>query len=82
MLHGTLEFHAIAARDLPDTDNFNFFNRGDKTDPYLAIDLCDTKLLKTKVIHDNLNPEWDEKFKVAVCHQTDTVRIKVDSVLN
>lgn len=77
-LHGTLKIHVIAARDLPDTDS-TFFNisRGDWTDPYVQIELDGTELCKTEYLKNNLNPVWDEKFSVDVCHHASSLQVKV-----
>ena len=81
LLHGTLDIHAVEAKNLPDTDNL-FFNisRGDLTDPYLEVCLGPASLVKTKVIRNCLDPVWDEKFNVAVCHHSEILRIKVHIV--
>ena len=78
LLHGTLSIHAIEAKNLPDTDNF-FFNisRGDLTDPYLELSLGPASLIKTRVIRNCLDPVWDEKFNVSVCHYADAITVKV-----
>ena len=78
LLHGVLRVHVIEAKDLPDTDN-SFFNisRGDLTDPYLELELGHTSLLKTSVIKNCLDPHWNEKFSVPVCHNAKFLVIKV-----
>lgn len=39
-----------------------------KSDPYVKLKLTDDKLpsKKTHVKHNNLNPEWNEEFKIVV----------------
>ena len=78
LIHGTLDIHAVEAKNLPDTDNL-FFNisHEDLTDPYLEVCLGPASLVKTKVIRNCLDPVWDEKFNVAVCHHSELLRIKV-----
>jgi len=78
LLHGLLKIHVIEAKDLPDTDNA-FFNisRGDLTDPYVELELADTSLIKTSVIRNSLNPHWDEKFTVPLCHNASHFIAKV-----
>merc|ERR1712106_119127 len=77
-LHGTLKIHVIAARDLPDTDSTFFnINRGDWTDPYVAVFLDQTQLCKTAYLHNSLDPIWDELFSVPVCHHANSIKIKV-----
>ena len=77
-LHGTLKIDVIEARDLPDTDNA-FFNisRGDWTDPYVVVYLDKTELCKTAYLMNNLNPVWNERFSVDVCHHASSLRVKV-----
>ena len=78
LLHGLLRVHVIEAKDLPDTDN-SFFNisRGDLTDPYLELELGHTSLLKTSVKKNCLDPHWNEKFSVPVCHNAKFLIAKV-----
>ena len=77
-LHGTLKVHVIAARDLPDTDSTFFnINREDWTDPYAAVYLDQTLLLKTSYMHNSLDPVWDEEFSIPVCHHASSVKVKV-----
>jgi len=77
-LHGDLRVHVIAARDLPDTDNFAFnISRGDWTDPFVTVFLDEVELLKTSFMQNCLDPVWDEKYSVPVCHNATTVKIKV-----
>ena len=78
LLHGLLRVHVIEAKDLPDTDNA-FFNisRGDLTDPYLELKIGDTSLLKTSVKKNCLDPVWDERFTVPVCHYCAVLDVKV-----
>ena len=77
-LHGTLKIDVIEARDLPDTDNA-FFNisRGDWTDPYVVVYLDKTELCKTAYLMNNLNPVWNERFSVDVCHHANHLRLSV-----
>merc|ERR1711936_1401011 len=77
-LHGTLKIHVIEARDLPDTDSsFFHISRGDWTDPYVQISLDNTELCKTAYLKNNLDPVWDEKFSVDVCHHASCLQVKV-----
>ena len=77
-LHGTLKIHVIEAADLPDTDNA-FFNidRGDYTDPFVIISLGETQILKTAYIPNNLEPRWNEKFSIPVCHRASCLKVMV-----
>ena len=75
-LHGTLKIHVIEARDLPNTDNA-FFNidRGDVTDPFVTISLGEVPLLKTAYLPNTLDPRWDEKFSIPVCHRASCFKV-------
>jgi len=82
MMRGELEVTIIAARDLPDTDNI-FFNIGklidkkDVTDPFVTGYLGPCKVLMTSVKDNTMDPVWNEKFKVPVCHKADSFVLKV-----
>ena len=77
-LHGTLKVHVIEAADLPDTDNA-FFNieRGDYTDPFVIISIGETQILKTAYTPNNLEPRWNEKFSIPVCHRASCLKVLV-----
>ena len=68
----------IEATNLPDTDTA-FFNISGKdfTDPFAVLDVGTARVLKTKYINNELNPKWDEKFDIYVCHQASAVTFKV-----
>ena len=75
-LHGTLKIHVIQAEDLPDTDStFFHISKGDWTDPYVQISLDNTELCKTQYLKNNLDPVWDEKFSVDVCHHASCLEV-------
>jgi len=77
-LHGTLCISVIAARDLPDKDSTFFnVNRGDWTDPYAAIFLDQTEVCKTATLHNDLDPVWDERFSIPVCHHASSIKVKI-----
>ena len=61
-LHGLLKVQIIKAVDFPDTDTKDY------TDPYVVGDLGTARLFKTRYVCKSLNPEWNEKFDVYVCH--------------
>ena len=81
LLHGTLKVHIIEAKGLPDTDTA-FFNisRDDVTDPFVEVSVGKTALLKTAVIRNCLDPVWDEKFSVPVCHNASCIKVQVSKV--
>ncbi len=76
--HGRLRIHIIEAADLPDTDTA-FFNIDGKdfTDAYVTGDLGEARLFKTKYIPNELNPHWDEKFNIHVCHHATSLNLRV-----
>ena len=52
------------------------------TDAFVTVELGDAthrdaRLFKTKSINDCLNPKWDEKVEVEVCHTASTLSIHV-----
>jgi hypothetical protein len=55
-LYGKLKFVCKSARDLPDKDGWG---KG-VSDPFVLITLPDGQKKKTKVIDNNLNPDWNE----------------------
>ena len=77
-LHGRLKVHIKRAADLPDTDNF-FWNisSGDTTDAYVLGKLGSASIFKTRYIPNNLDPVWDEKFDISVCHEVSEFRIEI-----
>ena len=77
-LHGQLRVHVQRAADLPDTDTV-FFNIDGKdvTDPYVTASLGQARLFCSKYIANDLNPTWDEVFRVPVCHHANEVKIDV-----
>lgn len=66
LLHGSLMVTVNEARNLPNMDKALFFNKNDKSDPYVTLEVGQTKLLRTAVILDDLNPKWMEKFRVDI----------------
>ena len=73
LLHGTLHVEAVEARDLPDTDLIC----GDLTDPFLEVFLGPSSLLKTSVKENCLEPVWNEKFSIEVCHPCQEIKVEV-----
>jgi len=70
--HGRLEIHVKSAKNLPDTDGaFNL------TDPYVVCQVGSARLLKTKYVEDCINPQWNEKFDVFVCHYVNEFNFKI-----
>ena len=47
------------------------------SDPYVTGDLGTARLFKTKYINNDLNPEWNEKFDLYVCHHASSFNIRI-----
>jgi len=71
-LHGWLVISVRAARKLPDMESWlaKIASSKDVTDPFVDVHLGKTRIAKTKIIDNDLNPVWDEEFKIAVCHKS------------
>ena len=79
-LHGLLKVQIIKAVDLPDTDTSTAVSDIDRkvcTDPYVVGDLGAARLFKTRYVCNSLNPEWNEKFEVYVCHEESCLKFHV-----
>merc|ERR1719474_2612095 len=71
-LHGYLIIKIIEARDIPDMENWysKIVNKKDVTDPFVDVKLGKARIAKTAIIDNDLNPVWNETFKVEVCHKS------------
>ena len=49
------------------------FNKKDVSDPFVDVKLGQCRIAKTRVIDNSLDPNWDELFKVEVCHHADNL---------
>ena len=77
-LHGRLDVTILSAQDLPDTDKFLFNVFGqDLTDPYVEAFLGNARIFKSRYIKNELNPSWDESFKIFVCHHATSLVFKI-----
>ncbi|KAF2357654.1 C2 domain [Trinorchestia longiramus] len=79
--HGQMVIEIESAEDLPNLDS-TFFNKDNKTDPYVSAFLVDSdgqecKVATTQCIKDDLNPVWNETFVVNVCHEITGIVFKV-----
>jgi len=74
-LHGYLIIHIREARDIPDMENWysKLYDKKDVTDPFVDVRLGKARIAKTAVITNDLNPKWNEVFRVEVCHKADTL---------
>ena len=73
VFHGTLHIEIRRAEDLPDMDGIPGFRRfklhkEDVTDAYVEVKLGNASLARTNVIVNNLNPVWNESYRLDVCH--------------
>lgn len=69
-LHGYLEISVFEARDLPDMEGWvsKLVDKGDVTDSYVDVHLGKARLVRTRVIDNDLNPKFNEDYRVEVCH--------------
>jgi len=80
MLHGTLEVRIIQAVRLPNMDGLTqkFSNLASSlsitqkmpvnSDPYVTVVLANARVARTRVINNDANPRWDERFSIPVAH--------------
>lgn len=61
---GVLRIHFIEAQDVLGKDRFLGGLFKGKSDPYGVIQVG-TDLFQTKVIHETVNPRWNEVFEVS-----------------
>jgi len=71
-LHGFLIIKVIEARDLPDMENWysKIVDKKDVTDPFVDVKLGKARIAKTAIIDNDMNPVWNETFKIEVCHKS------------
>ena len=64
---------------MPDMDGWiaKLVDKNDVTDPYVDVRLGKAKLVKTSVVVNNLNPVWNESYRVEVCHFADHLVFEV-----
>jgi len=63
----------MEARDIKDMESWisKMVDKNDVTDAFVDVKLGNSNLAKTAIIDNNLNPVWNETFKVEVCHKAD-----------
>ncbi|XP_072514792.1 multiple C2 and transmembrane domain-containing protein 1 isoform X2 [Salminus brasiliensis] len=57
--------------------NLAIRDRGGSSDPYVKFKLGKKEVFRSKIIHKNLNPEWDESFCLPVENLNEPLYIKV-----
>ncbi|XP_023324728.1 phospholipase D alpha 1 [Eurytemora carolleeae] len=74
-LHGYLIIKIISARDIPDMENWysKIVNKKDVTDAFVDVKLGKSRIAKTAVIDNDLNPVWNEAFRIEVCHKSNSL---------
>jgi len=78
LITGVLKLDIIAGRNLPNVDLSLLRRSKDVSDPYVTVDTVSkgkktARLIKTSVIHDDLNPTWRESFNISLCHEADSL---------
>jgi phospholipase D1/2 len=70
---GIISVKVVRARNLANHDSF----LSGKSDPYVIVFLDQTKVGQTRVINDDLNPEWREVFEYDSNEHFDKLRIEL-----
>ena len=70
MLHGHLFIDIFSAKDLPDMESWvaKLVDPKDVTDAYVDVELGKAKIAKTSVILNDLNPVWNETFRLDILY--------------
>ena len=65
-LHGYLTIHVESAKDIPNMESWisTMYDKTDVTDPFVDVRLGNARIAKTSVIDNDLNPVWNEKFRI------------------
>ena len=69
-VHGYILIQIRSARHLPDMDSWlsKLVDKNDVTDAFIDVSIGRAKLIKSSVIDNDLNPVWNESYRVEVCH--------------
>lgn len=75
-IHGNLTLEIIEASDLPDLDFSILPWNKDISDPYVKFEGHQNgeklvTLAKSRVMEQDLNPNWNEKYYISLCHELD-----------
>ena len=67
-LHGHLFLQIRAARNLPDMESWiaKLYDSKDVTDPFVDVFLGKANIAKTSVILNDMNPVWNESYRIEV----------------
>ena len=78
-LHGTLDIEILEAKNLPDMEGWvsKLVDKKDTSDPFVDVKLGKARLVKTSVILNDLNPVWNETYRIEVCHFADHLIFEV-----
>lgn len=81
-LHGVLYLEVIEGKDFPDVDTTWFSSEKDVSDTYVTVDIYaggkeTCRIAKTSIINNNLSPKWNEKFRVSMCHESESILFKL-----
>ena len=74
-LHGQLQLHIYSAKNLPDMDSWiaKLYDKNDVTDPFVDVFLGNARLVKTSIVLNDMNPEWNESYNIEVRFVSDTI---------
>ena len=78
LLRGYLYVSLIEAQDLPDTDTA-FWNLSgkDTSDPLAQVKIGTNVICKTACVNNNLNPVWNEQYRIPICHEVEFLTVMV-----
>ena len=80
-LHGTLHVTIKEARNLPNCDYVSLIQKN-RSDPYVNVDAFDgaryVSLVRTRTIENDLNPKWQETYRLDVAHVTEELVLRVE----
>ena len=69
-MHGYFLIEIRSARNLPDMDSWiaKLVDKRNVTDAYVDVSIGKAKIIKTSVIDNDLNPVWNESYRIEACH--------------
>ncbi len=67
-LHGHLFLNIFAAKNLPDMESWiaKLYDSKDVTDPFVDVYLGKARIAKTSIVLNDMNPEWNEFYRIEV----------------